>query len=395
MDNIFNNRCLWMTLFYFIVNPSFLYSQDLTKEDSHLLFTEISQKKIVALGDATHTDYTASKFRVQLIKELVEQHDFTIICIESNLYEVYKAFEGFKTNGDIATLNSSLYYLVRNNELDELFYFLKEQNEKGNHIKVLGFDANFSGDHTYQTFIDGMQSNLHNTEMECQGFFFEDFSRHFKKLMPTNFKALLRTNKNLQYVQQYISCYLNNHSLSNRNKIFHKSLSNIEIKIDSKFRGKHYDNTRDSLMFDNILYIQNWYPNEKMILFGSSSHFIKSPQEIHPQYMPSTEWTSLGARLSNRFGEDYSFIAYTGVTGNTRGFHGKKVKLKKLIPNSIEYIANELYDSKQQNMYLSIERDKKIFKKAVYSRFLGNTFMEMDISSNIDGLFLIRNNNME
>src|SRR5690554_7405055 len=51
------------------------FSQELTKEDNDLLFSDIGQKQIVALGDATHTDFTASKFRVDLIKELVEKHN--------------------------------------------------------------------------------------------------------------------------------------------------------------------------------------------------------------------------------------------------------------------------------------------------------------------------------
>lgn len=99
--------------------------------------------------------------------------------------------------------------------------------------------------------------------------------------------------------------------------------------------------------------------------------------------------------MTDKFHDDYFFIAYTGVLGNTRGFHGKKQKLKKLIPNSIENTVNEKYNADTEIMYLSVNRDKSILDEAVYSRFLGNTFLEMDISRNVDGLFFIRNNNMD
>ena len=198
----------------FVLNTNSSFSQELTKEDNALLFSDISQKQIVALGDATHTDYTASKFRVDLIKELVEKYNFSIICIESNLYEVYKAFENFKINGNLSIMNNSLYTAVKNNELDQLFFFLKEQNEKGNNVKVFGFDSDFSGNNSYEIFMNGIQSNLNTAEIECNDISFEAFSKHFKKLTPTNLKALLRTKKDYRKVYDYLTCYRNNDLIS-------------------------------------------------------------------------------------------------------------------------------------------------------------------------------------
>jgi len=400
MNKLLKNR---ITLFFtmcFILSTGSSFSQELTKEDNALLFNDIGQKQIVALGDATHTDFTASKFRVDLIKELVEKHNFSIIGIESNLYEVYKAFEDFKTTGNIADMNSSLYHVVKNNELDKLFFFLKKQNEKGNKVKVYGFDPNFSGDNTHETLTKAIQANLNHVEMECKDISLEDFSKHLKKLRPTNLKALLRTKKDYRIVHDYLTCYLDNVTITDENEYFNKTLFNIKTSLGNKLEGKKSNITnshiiRDSVMFENIVHLKNKYPNEKMILFGSSSHFIKSPKAINSKFMQNSGWISLGERLSNEFHNEYFFIAYTGVSGNTRGFYGKKQKLKELITNSIESLVDEKYNSKNEIMYLSVNRDKPILDKAIYSRFLGNTFLEMEISKNLDGLFFIRNNNME
>ena len=202
MNKILKSITFFFTM-CFVLNTTSSFSQELTKADNDLLLSDISQKQIVALGDATHTDFTASKFRVDLIKELVEKHHFTIIGIESNLFEVYKAFEAFKNNGNIADMNSSLYPVVKNNELDKLFFFLKEQNEKGNNVKVYGFDPNLSGDDAYKIFTEGIPQNLNNTEMKCKDISFEDFSKHLKRLLPTNLKALLRTKKDYRIVHDY------------------------------------------------------------------------------------------------------------------------------------------------------------------------------------------------
>lgn len=400
MNKILKKSITFFFTMCFILSTGSSFSQELTKEDNDLLFNDIGQKQIVALGDATHTDFTASKFRVDLIKELIEKHNFSIIGIESNLFEVYKAFEDFKTTGNIADMNSSLYYVVRSNELDKLFFFLKEQNEKGNNVKVYGFDPNFSGDNTHETFTKAIQANLNHVEMECKDISLEDFSKHFKNLTPTNLKALLRTKKDYRIVHDYLTCYLDNVTITDENEYFNNYLFNIKTSLGNKLEGKKYNikNShiiRDSIMFENIVYLKNKYPNEKMILFGSSSHFIKSPKAINLKFMQNSGWISLGERLSNKFNEDYFFIAYTGISGNTRGFYGKKKKLKKLIPNSIENTVDEKYNSNTEIMYLSVNRDKSILDGAVYSRFLGNTFFEIDITKTVDGLFFIRNSNLE
>ena len=376
------------------------FSQELTKEDKTLLLNDIGQKQIVALGDATHTDYTASKLRVDLIKELVEKYHFSIIGIESNLFEVYKAFEDFKTTGNISEMNSSLYYVVRSNELDKLFFFLKEQNEKGNNVKVYGFDPNFSGDNTHETLTQAIQANLNNIEMECTDISIEDFSKHLKKLTPTNLKALLRTKKDYRIVHDYLTCYLDKVSITDENEYFNNYLFNINTSLGNKLEGKksngkNSDIVRDSIMFENIVYLKNKYPNEKMILFGSSTHFQRDLKASNSKFAQNSGWINLGERLSKEFHEDYFFIAYTGISGNPRGFYGKKQKLKELIPNSIEKMVDEKYDSNIEIMYLSKNRDKEILDQAVYSRFKGNTFLEMDISKTVDGLFFIRNSNLD
>lgn len=392
-----------ITLFFtmcFALSTNSSFSQELTKEDKDLLYSDIEQKQIVALGDATHTDYTASKFRVDLIKELVEKHDFTIIGIESNLFEVYKAFEAFKTTENIADMNSSLYTAVKNNELDKLFFFLKEQNEKGNNVKVYGFDPNLSGDDSYKIFTEGIQQNLNNTEMKCKDISFEDFSKHLKRLLPTNLKALLRTKKDYRIVHDYLTCYFDIVSATNDNEYFNNYLFNIKTSLGKKLEGKMSKINkshiiRDSLMFENIVYIRNKYPNEKMILFGSSTHFKRNVKATNSKFAQNSGWINLGERLSKEFQDDYFFIAYTGISGNTRGFYGKKQKLKKLIPNSIERMVDEKYDENIDIMYLSKNRDKAILDEAVYSRLMGNTFYEIDLTKTVDGLFFIRNNNTD
>ncbi|MHC5354710.1 hypothetical protein ACYSNX_11160 [Myroides sp. LJL115] len=73
------------------------------------------------------------------------------------------------------------------------------------------------------------------------------------------------------------------------------------------------------------------------------------------------------------------------------------MKLSKLKVYSIENTVDQTYDSKQQTMYLTINRNKSTLDNSNTSRIMGNTFMkmEMNIASNVYGLFLTRNANMD
>lgn len=281
--------------------------------------------------------------------------------------------------------------------MDKLFFYLKEQNEKGNKVKVFGFDPEFSGENPHLSFIKGIQSNSNNTEMKCKDIvslqnLYEIFEK-IQPLTPNNLKPLLSTKKEYRTLDNFLTCYLNSDSVSDDNKILNQSLSNLKAKIDNKV--KSYNNTRDSLMFENILYLKDRYPGEKMILFGSSTHFKRNVKATNSKFAQNSGWINLGERLSQRYPDDYFFIAYTAISGNTRDFYGKKKKLKKLIPNSIESMVSEKYNSDTEIMYLSVNRDKSILDEAAYTRLMGNTFYKIDLTKTVDGLFFIRNNNME
>lgn len=58
MNGILKKSFLFFFLMCSILGTSSSFSQELTTEDKELLYKDIGQKKIVALGDATHTDYT-------------------------------------------------------------------------------------------------------------------------------------------------------------------------------------------------------------------------------------------------------------------------------------------------------------------------------------------------
>ena len=105
--------------------------------------------EILALGDPTHTEGTITTHRVDLIKKLTTQRDFRVIAFESNVFNMYIAYQKFLKTGENKDLFDGMYGLFPCQEFIELFDFIKEQNEKGDSIIIAGFDTRFSGEKTF------------------------------------------------------------------------------------------------------------------------------------------------------------------------------------------------------------------------------------------------------
>lgn len=369
---------------YFLFTLFSLFISAINYAQDSILINDIKDKQIVALGDASHSDYTSSLLRVELIKKLIEEHNFKSIVLESNLFEVYQAFEQYKITNSIETINDAIFLVMRNEALNDLFIYLKEQNDLGNPIKVFGFDSSFSATDSNTVFINAIKENTNYNNLNCSDISDSEFAKHFKMLTHTNLKALLRSKKDYIVVYNYLMCQLQK---NNSHSIINQALSNITKTIQARYDKVDSDNFRDQLMYENIVFLKKLYPNEKMILFGSSTHFIKTPKAIESSFMQNNRIT-LGALLTKHFSDQYSFIAYTAINGNSLGFYKKKYKLKQApqgsIENTVALSPNTIYLNKQSTL----------LQTAKSSRLLGNTFINMNINEVVDGLVLIKDNNL-
>ncbi|MDM1347437.1 Erythromycin esterase homolog [Myroides marinus] len=369
---------------YFLFTLFSLFISAINYAQDSILINDIKDKQIVALGDASHSDYTSSLLRVELIKKLIEEHNFKSIVLESNLFEVYQAFEQYKITNSIETINDAIFLVMRNEALNDLFMYLKEQNDLGNPIKVFGFDSSFSATDSNTVFINAIKENTNYNNLNCSDISDSEFAKHFKMLTHTNLKALLRSKKDYNVVYNYLMCQLQK---NNSHSIINQALSNITKTIQARYDKVDSDNFRDQLMYENIVFLKKLYPNEKMILFGSSTHFIKTPKAIESSFMQNNRIT-LGALLTKHFSDQYSFIAYTAINGNSLGFYKKKYKLKQApqgsIENTVALSPNTIYLNKQSTL----------LQTAKSSRLLGNTFINMNINEVVDGLVLIKDNNL-
>lgn len=139
------------------------------------------------------------------------------------------------------------------------------------------------------------------------------------------------------------------------------------------------------MMAKNVGFLRKNFADSKIILFGSSSHLVKSPKYIYtPGYLNNRY--PLGWYLNETFSSEYYFIAYSVLSGNKLSIFNKPVEIDKVIDNSIEgFISKE---GKRENFITS---QKYPLKNTIHSRLLGHTFYNMNLWNVVDGLVLIDN----
>lgn len=95
---------------------------------NEIIISKIPEKTtVIGLGDPTHQESTITKYRVDLIKKLVEEKDFSIIALEGNMYELYKAYQKFIETNEISYIEDAMYSQLNIAEIEDLYQYVYEE----------------------------------------------------------------------------------------------------------------------------------------------------------------------------------------------------------------------------------------------------------------------------
>lgn len=341
---------------------------------------------IVGLGDPTHQESTISKYRIDLIKKLVSEKEFKVIAMEGNMYELYKAHQRFIKDKDISHYDKAMYSMLNASEMEGLYSFIYEENKKGNEVKFIGFDPAFSGISFAANMKEDLEKVTSLTQEEKK-----DFIKYVEKANITSLKALFRNNKKVkEKILLYSEKILATFKPKNKNDyFFSEALKNMLFLFTNDPKIQAYgDNKRDIGMALNLDFIQSQFPNEKIILFGSSTHLLKNPKAIEGAFFQNNRIT-FGHKLAEKFKHNYFYIAYTALSGTKYNYFNKnKPKdIPEAIENSIEYKVNKEF--KAPAVYITKETKYPI-DKVLASRFMGHSFLTLNLWEVMDVLVLIK-----
>lgn len=369
-------------LSFFILVTNLITAQENDFKVNDLIVDQLPENvSIVGLGDPTHQESTITKYRIDLIKKLIEEKQFKIIAIEGSMYGLYKGFQKFMNDKNRTHIEDAMYDQLNLPEMDELYEYVYNRNQKGDSVMIVGFDPAFYK----ELFVEDIKEDLKKvdalTDEEKQ-----DFLAQLTKASDRSLNVLFRNGKKIKSkIVHYSKKILSDFNPKTESDYFFKqTLESFVFRITDENNGKNPISHRDMGMARNITFLKERY-NTNIILFASSTHLLKESKGVNDEFRQNNR--ICGDILSDKYKDDYYYIAYSGISGQKLNplnpFNNFKV-LPELSPNSVEY--------EYQNTDKPIFLNKSNFKKdSTFSRFMGYQFVELNIWKVMDGLVLIDN----
>lgn len=350
-----------------------LSSSALAQQQAVSLIPNTAQ--VVALGDPTHQEKHITTLRVDLIKALVEERGFSIILIEGNLYELFRAGECACDDAHLQRMREAMYAQLNVPELDELHRFVCAQRAKDAKLTIGGFDPSFSGSH----YVERMRSDL-NRLAWLPSDEADAFIELLEKATISDLRAVFMRRKHIRAaLKKTATKILSEDSVHTADALFVQALRNLR---DYQGNGAHSrrDNLRDSLMAENVKFMQSLYPGEKLILYGSLTHLMKRADAVDSPYMQNKR-IPMGQRLTADLGDAYFVLGYTVIEGVKRGVN---LREKRLPPPEAGSLEATMYTPGDEEYRLLA--GPSIPKHSVPSRLFGHRFTSMRVHEVVDAV---------
>ncbi|MCX7548552.1 erythromycin esterase family protein [Xanthomarina sp. F1114] len=231
----------------------------LTNEVKGILDANLSDKKVVFLGESEHhigSDFLA---KTEFIKYLVLEKGYKDIAFEADFFALY--FDHDKTN-----LYSFWSHSV---QCKELFEFLEQHN-----ITIWGFDNQMGSGFTYTNFTIKLTDFLNKNAIKYD----EDFTRLTEAFIKNRRKATkVLKNVEVEYLINKVDELLANEHII-KNKLWFQILENYKSDIlictTDKDRKKGIP-IRDSQMARNLDFLVKTMPEKKFIVWLANAHMAK------------------------------------------------------------------------------------------------------------------------
>ncbi|WP_445711200.1 erythromycin esterase family protein [Flavobacterium sp.] len=275
-----------MRVFIFILFSSLTYGQvsinTLKNNDYYSLHGSLKDKRIVLLGEQSHGDGATFDEKVEIIKYLHEKLGFNTIAFEGGLYDNYKASQLFLNKKENSSIyNESIFSIWSDTQsFQDLLTYIDERAKKNDTIRITGFDCQ-EGNLFKNYFIDDLKGVFKNRKIQLNTTIEEQIEKIFiyKDLskIATSKLDSLAFDKDVNYL---LDAFETMPDLSLHEKIikqvFKSSLANVQFEIAQIQNQKILvQNPRDNQMANNLIFLAETFPNEKIIAWGASYHFAK------------------------------------------------------------------------------------------------------------------------
>lgn len=288
-------------------------------EDLDKLQEILKDKKIVAMGEATHGTKEFFEMKHRMFEFLVEKMGYRLFAIEAefggaqdvNDYILYG-----KGNAE-DTIKSMKFWTWSTEEVVDMVDWMRKYNENPEHktkIKFYGFDMQ-SGDKNSARVLEYIKKVDNNKLSEFKGKL-SDVNDKLYSLDKEKLENIKKGTEQLKNIfEEKKQDYINKSSISEYEKVLQDlNVINqcVEYVIITKTEGwGKASNTRDHYMAQNAKWILNYekqFGNDKIMLWAHNGHITKK----------ISNYKSMGQNLKEMFNDEYYAIGFDFYQGSFR-----------------------------------------------------------------------------
>ncbi|MBL7925768.1 MAG: erythromycin esterase family protein [Bacteroidia bacterium] len=250
-------------------------------DDLNFLKAEIQNKRIVLLGESSHTISDYYLLKTKIIKFLHQQCHFDVLAMECGMADTYTTSLQFDTITSSQMMKDVLYANQSCNEMKPLFEYMKNATKK--RLQFYGFDSQDHGSSLsfiksllqphYGNTADSLVNNLQKYNQTATLAWQTD-KRPVTMLADTILSSAIQLINMLQTVKSNL---LDEGKITMMHfKFLERSLINHKEALNINWENENPLERRDSLMAENIFWLANEiFPDKKIIIWGHNTHIDK------------------------------------------------------------------------------------------------------------------------
>lgn len=310
-----------------------------TFEDLNFLKNELTNKRIVLLGESAHTIADYYKVKTKLVKFLHQSCGFNVFAMESGIADVYTVYKQVDSLSATDLMKKTVFANLACNEMLPLFEFIKSRSNGS--LSYCGFDSQNHG--SSLEFIRRLLFKYHGVTSDSlvknlnQYYNIPTWAWQANKEPVIKIADTIKTSAKtiLQMLRDIKDTLLETKVLSKmhynfleRSLINHYEAVNLNWNVDNPLER------RDSLMAENVFWIANEiFPEKKIIIWAHNTHIDKSGTDVINK--------SMGYYINKKFGNDAYHIGMFANTGTLYWWWSKEIRsFNNHQPNDIETIAD-------------------------------------------------------